>query len=176
MCSDCIIVIIFYCLLQVWFQNRRAKWRRQEKMESTSIKVNENFPMATLQQTATFKQQASLPIDPWFALPNPNATGLHALPGLFTHAHAQGMSATYQSYFTPGPNTIPITISPSLATLGSLAPGQGSPPNGHISVTNVSPKSEDGSGSDVRSSSIVSLRMKAKEHMEHLGRTLTGPC
>ena len=144
-------------------------------MESTSIKVNENFPMATLQQTSSFKQQASLPIDPWFALPNPNATGLHALPGLFTHAHAQSMSATYQSYFTPGPNTIPITISPSLATLGSLAPGQGSPPSGHISVTNVSPKSEDGSGSDVRSSSIVSLRMKAKEHMVHLGRTLTGP-
>ena len=32
----------------MWFQNRRAKWRRQEKSEQTSLRVNPDFPMANL--------------------------------------------------------------------------------------------------------------------------------
>ena len=145
--------------------------------------------MATLtQHSGGTKLPPPLPIDPWFTSPIASTTGLHALPGLLAHsAHAQSMGNPYQSYLTPGPNTIPITLSPSLANLGSILPGgfpptsahhphsQGSP-NGHITVTSLSPKMEEGTSPDVRSSSIVSLRMKAKEHMEHLGRTLTGPC
>ncbi len=140
-------------------------------MESASLKLNENYPMASLsaqrnRETAVLTN--ALPMDPWFTAPITNSVA--QLPG-FLSPHTTG---AYSSYLT---TTSSANMNPLPAALGSLAsPSCSRNDLELITVTGsgiaaiAGAKIED--TGDPRSSSIVSLRMKAMEHMECLAGTL----
>ena len=124
-------------------------------METASLKLNENYPLASLTppRSSAGGINHPLPLDPWLTAPMASAAAaVHTLPG-FTVA--------YPGFMTQGGHmpTVSLTLSP-----------------GSQSGVALSPTRNEGGGDprDPRSSSIVSLRMKAKEHMENLGRGLTG--
>ncbi|KAM7368874.1 hypothetical protein PAMP_013179 [Pampus punctatissimus] len=108
------------------------------------------------------RSPTSMQLDPWLTTPITTSASLQSLPGFISGA--QGLPGTY----TPSPPpSMPSSLPASFLNSPALGHSSHLP---HINSMCPPPTTYQCSA-DPRNSSIASLRMKAKEHIQSIGKT-----